>query len=941
MPETEPGPPCNAALQPHTLRAAEVASALQVDPARGLSATQAVERLARTGPNRLHEERVTPAWQLFLRQFQDFMIYVLVAAVAIAAWQGDVIEALAILAILLLNGVLGYLQESRAQGALAALKQLSAPVASVVRDGVERDLPAEELVPGDVVLLEAGDAIPADGRLVEAVALRVIESALTGESEASLKDAGALSVADAPLGEQLGMVFAGTAVAVGRGRYVVTTTGQATQMGRIAELLAQTAEEDTPLQVELDRVGKRIALIVLAIAAIVFAEEALVAFRILAEPSVAAALADAAFRAAVTGGLLVAVSLAVAAIPEGLPAIVTVALSLGVRRMAERHAIVRRLHAVETLGSTTFICTDKTGTLTRNEMAVRRMLVGTDAASVTPDGGIEPDASAPHAEDLALLLAMAAANNDARVGPEGTLLGDPTETALLAAAEELAPGHINPRRVDELPFDSQRKRMTTIHDVDGERVAFTKGGADVVVALCTRALVRGETVALDDRLRVRIHAENAAFADAGFRTLAFAMRDLGPSAGAGATGLARATPLDPVTLERDLTYVGILGLVDPPRGEVRAALAECRRAGIRVAMITGDHALTARAVARDIGLLGEDESATAVGGSPASSARVIDGAELEAMSDDDLATAVCDTRIYARVNPEHKLRIVDALKRHGEIVAMTGDGVNDAPALKRADIGVAMGRIGTDVARNASDLVLADDDFATIVHAVELGRVVYDNLRKVILFLLSCNMSEVLVVFLTALFSPATALLPLQLLWINLVTDGLPALALGVDPSEPGVMDRPPRDARESILSARRQLQVVWQGLVMTAAVLALYYVVAPRMPGTTPAEGRTMLFSALVLTQLLHAFDFRSAGETVWHPRSLNNRWLLLSLGGSMALQAAIIYVPALSGVFKTAPLSAIQWAAVIGAGVLAVVVMDASKLVASRRMAHQGVRR
>ena len=921
-PAEKPGPP-------HTLPAAAVVTALQTDPARGLVAAEAASRLARIGPNRLHEEQSTPAWRIFARQFADFMIYVLLAAVAIAAWQGDVIEALAILAILLLNGVLGFVQESRAQSALAALKKLSAPLATIVRDGVEADIPAEQLVPGDVVLLEAGDSIPADGRLLETAVLRVIESSLTGESEASLKDAAVTAPANAALGEQAGMVFAGTAVAVGRGRFVVTATGQSTQMGRIADLLAETPDKATPLQVELDRVGKRIALIVLAIAAVIFAEEALVALRTLHEPSVSAAFADAAFRGAITSGLLVAVSLAVAAIPEGLPAIVTVALSLGVRRMAERNAIVRRLHAVETLGSTTFICTDKTGTLTRNEMAVRRLLVGVDAATVTADADIEPEAAGLHEPDLALLLQMAAANNDAHLTATGELLGDPTETALLLAAESLTPGYARLQRVDELPFDSQRKRMTTVHEIDGRRVAFTKGGADVVLELCTQALVHGEVVPLDESLRERVHALNAAIADAGFRTLAFAMRELDVGAGESAT---TGAPLDPAVVEADLTYVGILGLVDPPRAEVPAAIAECRRAGIHVAMITGDHALTARAIARDIELIGGEEGDSA--------SRVVDGPQLEAMDDGELGRVVADVRVYARVNPEHKLRIVEALKRRGEVVAMTGDGVNDAPALKRADIGVAMGRVGTDVARDASDLVLADDDFATIVHAIELGRVVYDNLRKVILFLLSCNMSEVLVVFVTALISPASTLLPLQLLWINLVTDGLPALALGVDPGEPGVMDRPPRDSSESILSARRQLQIGWQGIVMTGAVLGLYFFVAPAIPGTSAEQARTMLFTALVLTQLLHAFDFRNAEKSVWHPSSLNNRWLVLSLVGSMVLQGAIIYSPALSGIFRTAPLSVTQWAAVIGAGLLAVVVMDATKLASNSRTARPAAR-
>jgi P-type Ca2+ transporter type 2C len=913
---------------PHTLAADAVAAALETDAEIGLTPEEASARLAQSGPNHLREERQTPAWRVFLHQFEDFMIYVLLAAVAIAAWQGDGIEALAILAILLLNGVLGFVQESRAQSALAALKELSAPTATVVRGGLESDIPAEQLVPGDIVLLEAGDAIPADGRLLEAAALRVIEASLTGESTASHKDATVTSDADAPLGDQCGMAFAGTAVAVGRGRLVVTATGQNTQMGRIADLLASTPDEHTPLQVELDRVGKRIALIVLAIATVIFAEEFLIALRSLHEPSLSAAFSDIAFRDALTAGLLVAVALAVAAIPEGLPAIVTVALSLGVRRMAERHAIVRRLHAVETLGSTTFICTDKTGTLTRNEMAVRRLLVGLDGARVTEDAAIEPEKATPYDSDLALLLRMAASNNDARMGANGVLLGDPTETALLQAAMTLAPGHSKPRRIDELPFDSHRKRMTTLHDIDGQRVAFTKGGADVVLALCTHALIRGEVVTLDERLRRTIQTENAELAENGFRTLAFAMRELG--AAVPAPG-GQAGQLDPAEIERELTYVGILGLVDPPRAEVPTALAECRHAGIRVAMITGDHALTARAIARDIGLI-----------DAANDGDVVEGVELEAMSDEQLTAAVAHTRVYARVSPEHKLRIVSALKRRGEVVAMTGDGVNDAPALKRADIGVAMGRVGTDVARDASDLVLADDDFATIVHAVEQGRVVFDNLRKVILFLLSCNISEVLIVFLTALIAPGATLLPLQLLWINLVTDGLPALALGVDPSEPGVMDRPPRAATETILSARRQAQLLWQGVVITAAVLGLYYFVAPAIPGTTPAQAMTMLFTSLVLAQLLHAFDFRSAETSVWHPLSLDNRWLVISFVGSMSLQAAIIYTPALSQIFKTAPLSAVQWAAVIGAGLLAVAVIDISKLAtrASAHRAQQGAR-
>jgi Ca2+-transporting ATPase len=580
---------------------------------------------------------------------------------------------------------------------------------------------------------------------------------------------------------------------------------------------------------------------------------------------------------------------------------------------------VRHLHAVETLGSTTFICSDKTGTLTRNEMAVRRVLVGADAAAVTSDWDLEPlGMAAPDAGDLSVLLEIAAANNDAHVTADGALVGDPTEAALLVAAQNLAPGHLRPRRIAEVPFDSERKRMTTVHAAGGRSVAYMKGGADVVLALCTRALVHGESVPLDDDLRLAVHAANADFAAAGHRTLAFAMREM-DEADAGATTSVTGPAAFAPAVERDLTYVGILGMVDPPRDEVRDAIRECHRAGIHVAMVTGDHALTARAIATDIGLIGEGDT------------RVVEGVALSTMTDAHLAEQVDSIRVYARVNPEHKLRIVDALKSRGHVVAMTGDGVNDAPALKRADIGVAMGRVGTDVAREAADMVLSDDNFATIVHAVEQGRVVFDNLRKVILFLLSCNMAEVLVVFVTALLSPAAALLPLQLLWMNLVTDGLPALALGVDPGDPGVMDRAPRATSDSILTPHAQLGLVWQGMVMTGTCLALYYLVAPRLAGYTPNVDRTMLFTALVLTELLHAFDFRSTSRSVWHPGSLRNRWLVASLVGSMALQWIVIYVPAAQKVFHTAAMEPVQWVAVIGAAVIAVAIIDATKLISA----------
>ncbi len=895
----------------HGLSAAEVVAAFGTDAELGLSLDEVERRTALHGPNKLRAEDKTPPWRMFLAQFNDFMIWVLFAAVAISAFEGQVPEAIAITAILLLNGVLGFVQEYRAEQALAALERMSAPAATVIRDGVETDVPSTELVPGDVILLESGDRVPADARLVLAAALRVEEASLTGESAPVSKVTDVVDDLNAVLGDRHNSVFAGTSVAVGRGRAVVTATGQATEMGKIADLLAAQEDHRTPLQEELKRVGKTIALLVLGIAVLVFVVEV---WRTLAggDLTLLDALRSPAARASITTSLLVAISLAVAAIPEGLPAIVTVALSLGVRRMAGHNAIVRKLHAVETLGSTSFICSDKTGTLTRNEMTVRRLVVGIDGAEVLTDFALRPDETQPHPADRELLLEIAASCNDARFSADGTLLGDPTETALIVVAERLSTGPIRPRRIGEVPFDSHRKRMTTVHELDERRVAYMKGGADVVVGLCTQALVRGRTVPMDDALRVRLHELNAGLASGGHRTLAFALRYLD-----------EGEPDEGEVLERDMTYVGIMGLLDPPRAEVAAAIAECHRAGIRVAMVTGDHALTATAIGAEIGLL--------------EGRCVLTGAEISLMSDQELYDAAEDTRIYARVDPEHKLRIVDALKRRGHIVAMTGDGVNDAPALKKADIGVAMGRIGTDVSREAADMVLSDDNFATIVEAVRQGRAVYDNLRKFILFLLSCNTSEVLIVFTTALLSPQPALLPLQLLWINLVTDGLPALALGVDPGSPRVMDRPPRGADESILTPRRQFQVVVQGVLITLGALAMYLGVERGLIASDgAAHAQTMLFTTIVLSQLLHAFNFRSETRSVFSLETLKNRWLVAAFTGSVALQALVIYVPPLQRLFKTQPLGLHDWIAVLVASVLPLVVIDAIKVLSARRRAR-----
>jgi len=884
----------------HVLPADEAVALLGSDALAGLASDEAAERLASLGPNELKPAERGGALKMFLGQFNDFMIWILMGAVALSAIEGQVPEAIAITAILLLNGVLGFVQEYRAERAMEALKQMAAPTAAVLRDGSEVSVTASTLVPGDIVLLTSGDKIPADGRLLEAAALRVEEASLTGESAPVHKHTDALADASLCLGDRTGMVFAGTSVAVGRGRMIVTATGQGTEMGRIADLLAEQEEEQTPLQKELRVVGKRIALAVLVVAAIVFVQGmARVAFT----PGGCGTWVE-----ALTINLLVAISLAVAAIPEGLPAIVTVSLSLGVRLMAQRNAIVRKLHAVETLGSTTFICTDKTGTLTRNEMVVRRMLVGTDRADVLPDWAIQPAQGVPNHQDRELLLTIAAACNDTRFGAEGQLVGDPTETALVVAADNLTDERVRPARVAEIPFDSERKRMTTVHELDGRLVAYVKGAPDIVLGLCTRARIAGETVPLTSELLSRILDSNEEFAATGHRTLVFATRELSAD-----------ETIDEATTERDLTYIGILGMVDPPRPEVPAAIEACHKAGIHVAMVTGDHALTAKAIGAEIGLL--------------EGKRVVTGGELEAMSDDELYEAVEDIRIYARVNPEHKLRIVDALKRHGHVVAMTGDGVNDAPALKKADIGIAMGKVGTDVSREAADMVLADDDFATIVTAVRFGRTVFGNIRKFILFLLSCNVSEVLIVFLGSFLIDKPVLLPLQLLWNNLVTDGLPALALGVDPASPRVMEQSPRSAEEGILTRPNQVQVLTQGALITAGALGVYVYGEWFMPHHSYQLGQTMLLTTMVLTQLLHSFSFRSTTRSVFSTASFRNRWLVLAAVGSFAAHLAVLYVAPISAVFRTVPLGVTEWAAVIVASLVPLAIIDTVKVLGARR--------
>ena len=883
----------------YTLSVADTVARLETDPTSGLTSAEAHARLAQYGPNELEHAQKTPLWRSFLEQFTDFMIWVLLGAVGISLFEGQYVEGGAIVAILLINAVLGVFQEYRAGQALEALKEMSAPSALAVRDGELVTLDARELVPGDIVSIETGNKIPADGRLIETAALRCEEAALTGESKPARKDAEALPALDSPLGDRTDMVFAGTSVSVGRGLYAVTETGTHTEMGTIARLMEEAEEGSTPLQIELNRVGKRIALLVLAVCAIVF-------------------IVDMVQGIDFSESLLVAISLAVAAIPEGLPAIVTIALALGVKRMAEQHAIVKKLPAVETLGSTSFICSDKTGTLTQNVMTVRDALVGLTPVVIRPDEGLTFQQGPANPDDEALLFDIALSTNDARYNAEHVLIGDPTETALVVAAHARHADAIARVRIGEIPFSSDRKRMATIHeDEHGKREVYVKGGVDVILSLCDRARINGEIVELTPALIDTIMAFNEGFAAQGNRTLAFAYRPF-----------ASDEELEGDHIERGLIFVGIMAMLDPPRPEVVASVREAYEAGIDIAMITGDHALTARAIATEIGLPTDTP--------------VITGPELENMTDEELFEIVNDTHIYARVNPEHKIRIVSALKRHGHIVAMTGDGVNDAPALKAADIGVAMGLVGTDVSREAADMVLSDDNFATIVKAVEQGRIVFDNLRKSILFLLSCNMSEVLIVFLTALFPLARlfpesdaaglvgpALLPVQLLLINLVTDSMPALALGVDPGSKRVMQRKPRNPDESILSARSLSRIVVQGALITLGALTAYYGSAWGWFGETdPHHTQTMLLTAIVLMQLMHAFTFRSSTRSIFSAETFKNKWLNAAFVGSLLVHIGIIYLPFMQRIFRTAPLDFVDWFQVLLAVLVPLVLIDIHKL-------------
>ena len=873
----------------HTASREEIAAELGVDYAAGLSSQEAAERLIKNGPNELQRAHRASPWSVLFSQFKNLLIIILLIATALSAFLGHGVEAVAVAVIVLFAVVLGFVQEFRAERAVEALREMAAPGATAIRDGEESEVPARDLVRGDVVLLRAGDRVPADLRLIEAVNLQIEEAALTGESVPTEKHAARLEDAELPLGDRKNMAYAGTVVTYGRGRAVVAETGMGTEFGKIASLLQTVETGRTPLQENLDKVGRVLALAAFGLVAII------VGLGVLrGQP--------------VIEMVVFGIALAVAVVPEALPAVVTISLAIGVQRMVKRHALMRRLQAVETLGSTSVICSDKTGTLTKDEMTVRRIYVAGTMHEVTgtgyePTGDYVLDGkSIEPGEPLRALLHAAALASDAHVvrdsGGMWHVKGDPTEGALVVAAAKasLAKDELDARfpRTGEIPFTSESKRMTTLHSVEGQTVAYAKGAPEVLLGSCTAIVTATGVAQLESADRERILAVGRSMADEALRVLAVAMR--------------REATVE--NAERAMTFLGLVGMIDPPRPEAKAAIATCEEAGIKPVMITGDHPATAQAVARELGLL--------------KNGRIVTGAELEAMTDEELERDVEEIEAYARVSPTHKLRVVSALQKRGHIVAMTGDGVNDAPALKKADIGIAMGITGTDVSKEAADMTLTDDNFASIVAAVEEGRGIFGNIKKYLMYLLSSNIGEI------GLMAGATVLglpLPLtavQLLYVNLATDGLPALALSVDPAEPDIMQRKPRDPRSGIFTRPVVGLMLMGGVWSTIVNLSLF--VAMWNSGRSHEEAITMTFVSLILIQFFKAYSFRSDRHSVLRA-PLANKWLNLSVLSGAAMLLGIVYLPFLHKPMGTYSLPLVDWAIVLVAALSVLPVLEFGK--------------
>ncbi|MDK2820714.1 MAG: P-type Ca2+ transporter type [Clostridia bacterium] len=894
----------------YQLTSKEALEILNTDAKQGLSSDEAKRRLEKVGFNLLKSKAKVSPYQIFLAQFKDFMIFVLLAATAVSAFLGEIADAITIVAIVVVNATLGFIQEYKAERSMEVLKEMTAPEAVVKRDNKIQKVLAKDIVPGDILILESGDRVVADALILESNNLQAEEAALTGESTPVEKNPGPIK-GKVSIGDRHNIVHQGTIITGGRGVAVVIATGMATEVGRIADMLQEVGMEETPLQKRLAHLGKWLVLACLAICV------AVVVIGIIRGEEL-------------YGMFLAGVSLAVAAIPEGLPAIVTVCLAMGVQKLVQRNAIIRKLPAVETLGCATVICSDKTGTLTQNQMTVREGWVNNKRFQVTGTGYI------PHGDykvngkkidvtdELEVLLKTAAQCNNAslqkkglniggwlrggnrsehvkkdvnegffkkifnRGGSSWDISGDPTEGALLVAAAKagLWREHIEQKepRISEIPFDSDRKRMSVICKKDKGLRAYVKGASDVLLDLCDSILMDGRVIPLDESWRDLIKEQNKVMAKKALRVLALAYRDL-----------PEGIEIKTETVEKNLTFVGLLGMLDPPRPEAMSAIEVCKQAGIKVTMITGDHEITAEAVAKELGL-------------PVGDGRVINGRKLETLSDEELVKLVPEISVYARVSPHHKLRIVKALKANGHVVAMTGDGVNDAPAIKEADIGVSMGRTGTDVTKEASAMVLADDNFATIVAAIEEGRGIYDNIRKFIRYLLSCNIGEVLTMFAAVISGLPLPLLPIQILWMNLVTDGLPAMALGIDNKEPMIMKRPPYPPGESVFARGLGKGMVVLGSQIGLSTLGVFILGLSLGEGDLPT-ARTLSFTTLVMSQLFAVFECRSDKLSPFSVGYFSNPYLIMGVACSLIMQLMVIYIPFLQGVFKTVPLNSFHW--------------------------------
>lgn len=912
----------------HAIDNEEVLLQLEAFSDEGLSSEEAARRLQECGPNAISEAPPTTFWQMLWEQFNNFVVILLIVAALVSAVLGDYLEAAAITAIVILNAALGVVQQRRAEQALASLRKLAAPEAHVIRDGSRQVISASQLVPGDLVLLEAGNFVPADVRLIEAVNLRIEEAALTGESVAVQKDANIRLESNIPLGERKNTAFMGTLVNYGRGKGVVIATGMYTQLGMIATMLQSVQQEPTPLQRRLDQLGKTLGWASLAVCGLVFIVGWLRGFNPL-------------------DMFLVAVSLAIAAVPEGLPAVVTISLALGMREMIKRHALIRRLSSVETLGSATVICSDKTGTLTQNEMTVTRLWVDgqfieISGAGYAPSGEFLVDQKPIDPTSYPAVLTalwIAVLNNDADLEISGSseehqtfrMVGDPTEGALIVAAAKTGANKSELNRayprVQEVPFDSARKRMMTLHALESPRtedispfieenkprgyVILVKGAPDLVLENCASYQRMDDFAArLDDAGRMRILAANDRMTQDALRVLGVAYRVVDEM----------PEEITPEFLERDLTFVGLIGMIDPPRPEVPPALGKAATAGIRTVMITGDYPNTARAIAESIGLLHPGH-------------QVLTGNDLNQMEDEELQKQVAYTDVFARVSPEHKMRIVEALRKRGEVVAMTGDGVNDAPSIKMADIGVAMGITGTDVAKESADMVLTDDNYASIVAAVEQGRVIYSNIRKFVYYLLSCNLAEIAIIFLGTLFTRGSPLTAIQLLWLNLITDGAPALALGTEKGDPDIMLQPPRPPSEPIINRFMKVGIAIQTVAITAVTL-IAYLVGLRVHPEAPEFAESMAFVTLSFSELLRAYTARSEHYPVLKIGVFGNRNMNLGVLSSLILLFVVLYVPFLNPIFNTTPLGWKQWELVLPLLIIPSLAAEATKLIFLRRV-------